>query len=199
MRRLAALLLAPTLAAGLAFADGPAAKVIADPTPVALRAEQLRRDLGLVTALVDGGLKLAAQDDAAHRAGQCNRLARDVARELRQALGTKDRDRAGDLGHYLQALLARGVAGNLRLARADLPPDSPRHKELRRVLDDALAVARPLRQELDDAGHKDLRHTLDKGHDALQEALPDETPLPSQKPKPAPKAPPAGTKLLPKV
>jgi hypothetical protein len=197
MSRSLALLLAPALAGGLALADGPA------PEP-AERAGQLRRDRRLVAALVEGGVQLAAQDDAVRRAAHCNRIAESVAAAIREAVQTNDRSRAGELGNHLRQLLTRGVANNLSTAHAALPADSPRHGEIRRALDDARAVSRPLRQKLNEIPQQDreglteLHHALDAGHGALEKALPDEPDPPTQKYKSPAKAPPAGKKLTPK-
>ncbi len=144
MRRLPAVLLLPVaMAAGLALADPP----IAGPTP-ADRLRQFQRNQKLIGKLVKSGLELAGEEDPLRRADSCNRLAKELTQEIQRLVAGRARARADELGRHLEALLVRGVAGNLTLARTNLPPDSPRHPELRRLRDEALSVMLPLEEQL---------------------------------------------------
>src|SRR5262249_29477890 len=73
------------------------------------------------------------EQDALKRAQACNRLAERFAEEMRWATVKKESLRVAALGNHLQELLTRGVAGNLAVARTQVPPDSPRSGELERV------------------------------------------------------------------
>ena len=192
MRRAAAALLLPVaLAAGLALADGPA------PPSAEERLHRFRRDRPLVERLVEGGLRLAGEADALRRADQCGRLARAVAEELQKAVAEKDRPRAERLGPQLEALVVRGVAGNLSLARELLPPDSPRAPEVQRVGDRALALMAPLEKELLQAPEPDqapaLMRALTRGRSEVERAVRDS----ASEGKAKGKAPPGGSKLKP--
>ena len=89
------------------------------------RARELKRDQQMVQTLIVSGLVLAAEKDPLRRADQCNRLADRYATEIKLAVKDKDAVRAAQLGQQMQALLTRGVAQNLAVARAAPQPDEP--------------------------------------------------------------------------
>ncbi len=137
MKPVLAFILAILTAAGLALADGPAR------TPQE-RLQQFRRELSLVRNLVDGGLRLAKQDDPLRRADECTVLARDVTHEAQRAVQARNRGRADVLGHCLEKLLVRGVADNLNR----LPANALSLKEVHRLSHAALSAMEPLEQHL---------------------------------------------------
>jgi hypothetical protein len=122
----------------------------------------LLRNRALIEELVVGGLRLAGEDDALHRADRCRDLAERLADELRQAAADRESDRAAELGEHLGALLRHGVAGNLRTVRRESSPSSTREIELQRVggqVRDLVAMLEEsLRGEQPTAG--DLRRVL---------------------------------------
>ncbi len=132
------LLLATLLAlSGMALAtDRPAA--------AEERLRQFQRDLGLIQSLVDEGLNLAAEEDPLLRARTCNKLAGALVQEIQEAAEKKEDKRAASLGNYLKAVLVRGVAGSLDLAKKDLPQDSPRQPELQSISDQVVRVTQPV-------------------------------------------------------
>ena len=71
------------------------------------RLDQLRRDLGLIEALVSDGLDLAAEEDPILRARTCNKLADTLVQEIQKAAETKDKKHAASLGNYLKTVLVR--------------------------------------------------------------------------------------------
>jgi hypothetical protein len=142
---IAAAVLAGLAVAGLRAAD----------TAPAERAGRLRIDRLLITAVVDSGLKLAAEDDPLKRAQTCNALAGTFAEEARRAAAARERDRAADLGQCLQSVLVRGVAANLSLARGELSDDSPRMPEMRRVSERAVALTGPLLEDMERTSEQD--------------------------------------------
>ncbi len=193
MRRLVLALFAPVaLAAGLALADSPA-----PPAPQE-RLLRFQRNQALVEKLVAGGLHLAAAADPLGRAAQCNRLAQGVVDEIQLALAAKDRPRADRLGRHLEALVVRGVVGNLRLACDALPADSPRRVEVRKVGDQALAAMLPLETALEQIPGQEQEYlqgvvqALSKGRAEVQRAARDRAPAGKGA---APAPPPAGKKL----
>jgi hypothetical protein len=119
------------------------------------RLDRLRADLALIEALVDGGLKLAGEENPLRRAESCNSLAEKVAREVKRATAAKDRTRAADLGRQLQALLERGVARNLGLAQSGMPEDSLLIPEMRRLGEKAVAAMAPAMEDLEGAAEAD--------------------------------------------
>jgi hypothetical protein len=128
------------------------------------RLSQLRRDLGLIEALVSDGLDLATQEDPLLRARTCNKLAAIVVGEIQKAAETKDKQRAAGMGQYLKTVLVRGVAGNLDRARKDLPKDSPRHAEILSIGDEVMRLIQPVTDQsaLDAVNH---------GRDAVRKAV----------------------------
>jgi hypothetical protein len=153
--------------AGVALADD-------EPSPDE-RARQLTRDLLLIETLVDGSLKLAAEDDALRRADHCNRLADKLAREIKQAMGKKEAGRANQLSLQMQELLTRGVASNLTVARAELGKDSAREGEFTRLAKEADFVAKDL--EVEAGNHPELNfdkttiQAVSKGRLEIEAAL----------------------------
>jgi len=126
----------------LAGADTPGGA----PNP---RVGRVHKDLQLIEALVDSGLRLASEEDPLQRAAACNALADRLAREIRGAAAAKDQGRAADLGHNLQLLLVRGVAGNLNLAYGTMSEGSPQMAEARRLGEQAMQVATPAMLDLE--------------------------------------------------
>jgi hypothetical protein len=187
MRRLLPLLLLPVLAASsLALADGPEQA----PSP-AERLRRFRQERALVHKLVEGGLVLARKTEPLERAEECNRLAKDLTAEIQRAVEAKDRTRAGRLSLRLEALLVKGVAGNLNRA----PESSPAHR--RRLALEAIAVTDPLRDALDSAPDLEQKQlegvvqAVSQGRAELEKALRDAP----DKGRPKLKAPPVGKKL----
>src|SRR5262249_48194822 len=137
------------------------------------RLRQLQRDLELIQTLVDDGLKLAAEEDPIVRARTCNDLAGALVQEIQKAAETKDENRAAHLGGYLKTVLVRGVAGNLDLARRDLPQDSP---EVQSVSNQTVRVTQPVTDEKYqvDPNYQIMLPALDavnKGRQAVDNAL----------------------------
>jgi hypothetical protein len=106
--------------------------------------QQLTRNRGLIQALVTSGVVLASEEDPLRRADQCNGLARHLVDEIQHAADREDDGRAAELGGHLDDLLKGGVVSNLSTVREHTPPDSTRHKELRRVSEDTQRVTDPL-------------------------------------------------------
>jgi hypothetical protein len=136
--------LAGTLLAGLAVASLSAAGGSAPG-----RAGRLRLDRPLIEAVVDSGLRLAAEDDPLKRAEACSALAGHLAEEARRSAAAREPERAADLGQCLQSLLVRGVAANLSRARGEMPEGSPRLLEMRRLGEQAAALAGPVMEDLE--------------------------------------------------
>ena len=131
-------LVLPFLAlAGFAFAGEPA------PAPRE-RLQQFLKDLPLIEVLVQEGISLAGEEDPLKRAQTCNVLAKTLVTEIQQAAGHKDEGRAASLGNYLQAVLVRGVAGNLDLARTTAPQGASRAPEMKLISDQVLEVTQPV-------------------------------------------------------
>ncbi len=142
MKPLHGLLVIPLALAGFVLGD-------ARPSPDESPLVQLRRDLPLIEILVDEGLNIAAEDDPLRRAKYCNRLAERFAEEMQKAGREKNSPRLAELGAHLQALLTRGVAGNLSLAKKQLPLDSPRAHEVQQVGDQVLKATKPVENQLE--------------------------------------------------
>jgi hypothetical protein len=166
MRRLLPLLLLPVLAAsGLALADGPEQA----PSP-AERLRRFRQERALIRKLVEGGLVLSQKTEPLERAEECNRLAKDLTAEIQRAVEARDRTRAGRLSPRLEALLVRGVAGNLHRA----PENSPVR---RRLAQEAIAVTEPLQEALEsvpDPEQKQLQgvaQAVSQGRAELRKAI----------------------------
>jgi hypothetical protein len=130
------------------------------------RARQLQRDQHMIESLVQSGLKLAAEVDPLRRADQCNRLADRFAREIKLAVQKKDATRAALFGEQIQALLVKGVAGNLHAAWASLAPNSPREPEILRLGVEVADTAKSIEDEF--SNHPELeREKMQSTLDAL--------------------------------
>lgn len=119
MKSLLVLLALGVPAIGLARASAPADE----------RLTELRRDLEMIEAFVEGGLRLAREDDPLKRAQACNEMAEKVAREIKASTGKKEVTRVVALGERLQTILIRGVGDNLELARKE-EIEAARKKEI---------------------------------------------------------------------
>jgi hypothetical protein len=118
------------------------------------RAQQLQCDQQMLQTLIDSGLKLAAETDPLRRADHCNRLADSLGKEIQLAVQKKDAKRAALFGEQVQALLTRGVAGNLTVARALLPPDPGREPEITRMGIEVSIIAKLIEDEI--SSHPEL-------------------------------------------
>jgi hypothetical protein len=112
------------------------------------RARELLRDQNMLQALVDSGLKLAAETDPLRRADHCTRLADKLGREIKVAVQNKDVKWAAVLGDQVQLLLSKGVAGNLKEARALSLPDPLLEPEIARVGCEVAVTAKLIEEEL---------------------------------------------------
>jgi hypothetical protein len=176
MRRL---LFLPLLAAFLvpaALAEDPAA------LPAPERAVQVQRNYGLIQTLVESGLHLAAEEDPLKRAHQCLDVAGRMAAEIRQAAEKREELRVVELGEHLHALLEQGVAGNIGLARRQIPSGSTAEKGLREACDQAAVLVRQLEEflqstsePLDSAEMKLMLRGLHAGLDAVEKAFTGQT------------------------
>jgi hypothetical protein len=137
------------------------------------RVRQWRQDRELIRVLVEGGLRLAGQEDPLQRADCCTGLAEHLAEAIQQAAAARDADRVAEMGQHFFALLKRGVAGNLSAARTATPAGSRREEELRRVSDRATRISQPvedrLRQVTDPADPDDMQRALKAVHDGRVE------------------------------
>jgi hypothetical protein len=189
------LLVVPLVAlAGLALADGPQTDLA-----VQERLKQFQRDERLIEMLIESGVQLAAAEDPLKRAEECNRLADGLAREVKRAVVDRDPARASDLGRHLEALLVRGVAGNLQRARADLPLDSLRRKDFQRIGKESQWLMQPLEDEIERMTPNErervqaVRKAVAVGLTEVEKALKSETPGKKESGLPSP--PPAGKKV----
>jgi len=103
-------------------------------------------------------------------------LAGALVQEIQKAAETKDEKRAAHLGAYLKTVLVRGVAGNLDLARRDLPEDSPHQQELQSISIQTVRVTQPVTDEKYqvDPNYQIMLPALDavnKGRQAVDNAL----------------------------
>ncbi|HXG09513.1 MAG TPA: hypothetical protein VNK04_06960 [Gemmataceae bacterium] len=159
MKRYLLLLVPVSLATALAWAEGPA------PSAEAQRAEQLRRNRGLIRMLVEGGLSLAGEEDPVRRAEYCNNMAERLAGAIKEATQHRDSPRMMELGRHLRVLLERGVAPNLSLARGDIPEGSADEMKLHKVRDHTARVVGLLEEEFrraaDAEPQADMREALD--------------------------------------
>ena len=144
--------------------SGPAAAAAsAQVTPSPERLFQLKQNHDLVERLVVTGLSLAAAVDPLKRADVCGYLAKIFASEVGRAAKNQDGARAVELGGHFQDVLKRGVAGNLTMARQQIPPSSTRYVEMRRLGNDL--------HEATDSTEKELRQASHSGGDEMGEAL----------------------------
>jgi hypothetical protein len=145
MKRYLLLLIPVCLAGALAWADDPA------PSPAVERAERLQRNLGLISALVDGSLSLAAEDDPLRRAEHCNTIANHFAKEINEATERRNVPRVLELGRHLHQLLEVGVGSNLSRARGGIPPGSAEEKKLLELRQGAAQLVGELEDQLQQA------------------------------------------------
>jgi hypothetical protein len=149
---------APLRAMAAAAREGDAlavAAVSAEPPaplpPSPERARRYRQNHGLVVLLVQGGLRLAGEDDPLRRADFCNDLAEGLAAEIQRAADNHEGGRAAELGHLLHALLKDGVAANLLTVHVALEGegrDSSLEKKLQDVQRRTAGVVQPLEKQL---------------------------------------------------
>jgi hypothetical protein len=143
MKYLAGLVTLTVALAGFVFAEAPITDDdLADPS---LR---FRRDQRLIDALVDGGLRLASESDPLTRAGTCNRLADQFAREIEQAAKDNNAVHAGVLAHHLDDVLVRGVAFNASLVKKNEPDGPARRTALEALLRDMDRFTAPAEDSL---------------------------------------------------
>lgn len=120
------------------------------PSPSATeQAQQLARNRQLVRATVESSLELGEKADPLERANTCNRLVKVWAGAVERAARDEDIARAVELGSHLNRVVERGVAGNLRTARKNIPIGSPMERELLLRRDEALDMIRLLEVTLD--------------------------------------------------
>jgi hypothetical protein len=132
----------------------------------ALRAHLFQRDRELIQTLVEGGLRLAAAEDALERAECCSGVAERLATALQQAAVNDEKARLIELGVHLRALLESGVAANLSTARRQIPVGSTLEKNLRAVRDRTAHLIEPLEVQL--LGVIDPEETIQHTLEALQ-------------------------------
>jgi hypothetical protein len=156
MRSLAGLVIVVAPMVGFVLGEGPPT----DP-PLADPVRQFQRDEGLIVSLVEGGLLLAAAEDALKRADTCNGLVDKLTQEIRQAATDSDVPRAAALGRHLHAMLVGGVATNVKLARDVLPPRSPREQELRRITEKSAALTHRAEEALRNLAERGKQDTME--------------------------------------
>jgi hypothetical protein len=140
MKRYLFILFPICLAGALAWAD--------ESSSDADRAVRLQRNLRLIEVLVDGGLKLAGEDDPLRRAGHCSDMADQMVKEIRRATAAREAPRVIELGRHLHSLLNEGVGGNLNQARG-IPPGSAEEKHLQELRSRAVWLISDLEEDLE--------------------------------------------------
>jgi hypothetical protein len=182
--------------AGFVGAGDPEPATELDPAEAV---RQFRRDRKLIESLVESGLRLAGEEDPLKRADQCNVLAEQLSQEIQQAAADREGQRAEALGNHLNALLVRGVAGNLTLALGSQEPDAPPAPEMKRIAEQAALALKPAEEELGRPAH-DGQASLQQalkfvhgGRAAVEKALKAHG-HPKAKGKRPPPSPPAGKK-----
>jgi hypothetical protein len=140
------------------------AQQVASGPDVAVRARLFQRNRDLIQTLVEGGLRLAAADDALGRAECCSSVAEHLAAAIQQAALNQERARVAELGLHLRALLEAGVAANLSMARRQIPSGSTLERSLREVRDRTAHLVEPLEEQLLRAtpaeDQQEIQHTL---------------------------------------
>lgn len=162
MKRLWLLVVVIGPPAAFAWAEGPPSAATGGG-----RLLQLQRNHALIQTLVDGGLRLAKEEDPLQRASCCKGLAESLAGEIQQAAVDREGPRALELGEHLQAMLERGVAGNLSRERGRFPVGSAREKQLHQVGDRMIEILKPLEGELQGATEAD-RDTMRRAIKAVR-------------------------------
>lgn len=127
------------------------------------RLSQLKQNRDLVARLVETGISLAAVVDPLKRADMCGYLAKFFASEVGEAAKNQDGARAVELGGHFQDVLKRGVAGNLTVARQQIPVTSTRNDEMHRLGQDLDAAM--------ESTAKELRQASRAGGEEMGEAL----------------------------
>ena len=141
----------PWLVMPAALAVALAGSALAQDDPVDERVRLLQRDQQLIQQLVDSGVRLAAEDDPLRRADHCNRLADRLGKEIKQAMAKKDSQRAAHFSKHMQALLVRGVAGNLAIVKDSLESKGSnvdRETELLRLSKEISKVTQDIEDEV---------------------------------------------------
>jgi hypothetical protein len=146
-------------------AELPEATAVAD----ARRVKQLYRNRSLIQTLVEGGLRIAGEDDKVRRADSCSAVARGLALEIQVAASNREGDRVVEMGQHLNDLLQNGVAGNLRAVRPSINKGSSAEKELEKVRDWVNDVARRVEDDLRPTADLD-RDTTGKMFEAVRGA-----------------------------
>lgn len=136
---------------------------VADTTPAdPARVKQLYRNRGLIQTLVDGGIRIAREDDSLRRADSCSDLARGLATEIRQAATARDGDRAIEMGQHLHDLLQGGVARNIRTVRGSAEVSLAQKEKMEQVRDWVKDVTAGVEDQLRVASSdSDIKKTLD--------------------------------------
>lgn len=128
------------------------------------QARLLHRNRALLEALIDGGLKLAAEGtNPLDRAAGCQLLAVRLKDELRQTAPTGESHRAAELFRHLRTLLDNGLAPNLQAARKGIPAGSQDERRLIELRDQARQLCEQLEETLNERRLPDG----EAGHDAL--------------------------------
>ena len=113
---------------------------------------QFQRNLPLVEALIDSGVRLVEEEDALVRAEACAAVARRFVSEIELAAEQDDALRTVELGRRLHDLLRYGVAENLRSARRRIPQGSTGELRWQQVNRLALDLMKPFHESLVRAG-----------------------------------------------
>jgi hypothetical protein len=145
--------------AAWAGAQGPPARTAAD------QLRMLQDNSGLIDALIEDSVKLAAAGSAAERADACQNTARLLAGAVERAAGAGKADRVAEYGDHLSRMVREGLAPTLDEKVPAGSPDEKRLKEAREkaVRDlDALHKALPTSGGLGDSEQvQKLRQDLD--------------------------------------
>ena len=123
----------------------------AQPAPPRLTAGEqlqlLKTNRELLEDLLDRGARISDAHTPLDRAAECQISADRLARELRTAVDRSDADRAGEIGGFVETIVADGFVPNLEIARRTANPGSPdyervkaMHREATRSLDDLTAT-----------------------------------------------------------
>ena len=75
---------------------------------------------------MQSGLDLGGAEGPVERAQVSTNLAHRLSEEMQKAIVERDRDRAAVLGTKVQAVLVRGVAGNVSTASSRIPARAAR-------------------------------------------------------------------------
>jgi hypothetical protein len=142
---------------GVLLSSAQLSPVVAAPDtrPVLLnpveQARQFQQNCGLILALVNSSIRLAAEADPLARADvliQRNGVTERLAQEIQQAAVNRDGARAAELGQHYRSVLRGGVAANLTSASRIVQPGSTGEQDMRRIGARAVAVCEPVQQQL---------------------------------------------------